>query len=143
LVYCTKKSGNPAANLNDKPAVDLQPDLFAKVKRLDPELQHEISPESEKASKHFFFGGGGQRPFVPPSPQPSSALHFSDYSFWVHHTVNPDDWHLLTHAMASDFSFAWQFLSKITIGFWLRIKLHALKNLQLLCFFSNTHNDNA
>jgi hypothetical protein len=30
----------------------------------------------------------------------SSALHFSDYSLWVHHLVNR---HLLAHAMASDF----------------------------------------
>jgi hypothetical protein len=35
------------------------------------------------------------------------ALHFSDYSFWVHHLVNWDDRHLLAHAMASDFSDAW------------------------------------
>jgi hypothetical protein len=34
---------------------------------------------------------------------------FSDYSFWVHHLVNRDDRHLLAHAMASDFSVAWQF----------------------------------
>jgi hypothetical protein len=30
--------------------------------------------------------------------------------------------------MASDFSVAWQFLSKGTIGFSLQIKLHAPKN---------------
>jgi hypothetical protein len=36
----------------------------------------------------------------------SSALHF------VHHPVNQDDQHLLAHAMASDFSDAWQFLSE-------------------------------
>jgi hypothetical protein len=45
------------------------------------------------------------------------ALHFfSDYSFRVHHLVNQDDRHLLAHAMASDFSAAWQCLSKRTIG---------------------------
>jgi hypothetical protein len=38
----------------------------------------------------------------------SSTLHFSDYSFMVHHPVNRDDRHLLAHAMASDFSVAWQ-----------------------------------
>jgi hypothetical protein len=43
------------------------------------------------------------------------ALHFSDYSFWVHRHVNQDDRHLLENAMASDFSVAWQFLSKNTI----------------------------
>jgi hypothetical protein len=39
----------------------------------------------------------------------SSAPHFSDYSIWVHHPVNQDDRQLLAHAMASDFSVAWQF----------------------------------
>jgi hypothetical protein len=51
------------------------------------------------------------------SPQPSI---FFNYSFLVHHPVNPDDWHLLAHAMAADFSVAWQLLSKITIGFFMR-----------------------
>jgi hypothetical protein len=46
----------------------------------------------------------------------------------VHHLVNWDDWHLLAHAMASDFSAAWQCLSKRTF-FLLRIKLHALIRL--------------
>jgi hypothetical protein len=55
--------------------------------------------------------------------------NFSDYTFWVHHLVNWDDRHLLAHAMASDFSVAWQCLSKRTIGFLLRIKLHALIRL--------------
>jgi hypothetical protein len=35
----------------------------------------------------------------------------------VHHLVKRDDRHLLAHAMASDFSVAWQCLSKRTIGF--------------------------
>jgi hypothetical protein len=47
----------------------------------------------------------------------SSALHFFRLFFLVHHFVNQDDQHLLTHAMASDFSVAWQCLSKRTIGF--------------------------
>jgi hypothetical protein len=34
----------------------------------------------------------------------------------------------MAHAMASDFSVTWQFLSRKTIGFLLQIKLHALKN---------------
>jgi hypothetical protein len=34
---------------------------------------------------------------------------FSDYSFLVHHPVNRDDQKLLAHAMASDFTVAWQF----------------------------------
>jgi hypothetical protein len=41
----------------------------------------------------------------------------------VYHPVNQDDWQLLAHAMASDFTVAWQFLLNRTIG--LRIKLHA------------------
>jgi hypothetical protein len=54
-------------------------------------------------------------------PQPLVPLlllgppFFSDYSFWIHHLVNWDDRHLLAHAMASDFSFAWQCLSKRTV----------------------------
>jgi hypothetical protein len=51
---------------------------------------------------------------------------FSYYSFWVQHLVNRDDRHLLALAMASDFSDTLQCLSKRTIGFSLRIKLHAL-----------------
>jgi hypothetical protein len=47
----------------------------------------------------------------------SSALHFFWLFFLVHHLVNQDDRHLLAHAMASDFSVAWQCLSKRTIGF--------------------------
>jgi hypothetical protein len=39
----------------------------------------------------------------------SSALHFCDYSFLVHHPLNWDDRHLLACAMVSDFSAAWQF----------------------------------
>jgi hypothetical protein len=56
----------------------------------------------------------------------SSALHFSNYNFLVHHPVNWDDRLLLACAMASDFSVAWQFSSMRTIGFSLRIKLNAL-----------------
>jgi hypothetical protein len=37
------------------------------------------------------------------------ALHFSDYSFLVHHPVNRDDQHLLAHALASDFTVTWQY----------------------------------
>jgi hypothetical protein len=51
------------------------------------------------------------------------ALHFSNYSFWVHRLVNWDDRQLLAHAMASDFSVIWQCLSKRTF-FLLWIKLH-------------------
>jgi hypothetical protein len=59
----------------------------------------------------FFCFFLGQRPLGPP--------FFSDYSFWVHHLVNRDDRHLLAHALASDFSAAWQCLSKRTIGFFI------------------------
>jgi hypothetical protein len=47
----------------------------------------------------------------------SLALHFSNYSFWVHRLVNWDDRQLLAHAMASDFSVIWQCLSKRTFFF--------------------------
>jgi hypothetical protein len=57
------------------------------------------------------------------SSSSSSALHFSDYSFRVHHLVNRHDRQLLAHAMASDFSVALQCLSKRTIGFLLWNKL--------------------
>jgi hypothetical protein len=40
--------------------------------------------------------------------------------FLVQHPVNQDDRHLLAHAMASDLSVAWQFLSKRTIGFFVK-----------------------
>jgi hypothetical protein len=73
-----------------------------------------------KMSVNFFFWSA--TPCASPPPWPSI---FSDYSFWVHHLVNQDDRQLLAHAMASDFSVAWQCLSKRTIGFLLRIKLHA------------------
>jgi hypothetical protein len=53
-------------------------------------------------------------PCASPPPRPSIL---SDYSFRIHHPVNRDDPHLLAHAMASDFSVTWQFLSKRTIVF--------------------------
>jgi hypothetical protein len=59
------------------------------------------------------FFSGSATPCASPPPRPSI---FSDYSFWVHHPVNRDDRQLLTHAMASDFSAAWQCLSKRTIA---------------------------
>jgi hypothetical protein len=52
--------------------------------------------------------------------------------FGVHHLVNQDDRHFHAHAMASDYSVAWQFLSKRTIGFSLRIKLPSWKDC-LVC----------
>jgi hypothetical protein len=48
-------------------------------------------------------------PIGPPPPGPSI---FSDYSFLVHHPVNQDDWHLLAHAMASDFTVACQYYQR-------------------------------
>jgi hypothetical protein len=74
----------------------------------------------------FCFFGGSATPCASPPPRPSI---FSDYSFGVHHPVNRNVRHLLARAMASDFSFAWQFLSKKTISFLLWIKLHALIRL--------------
>jgi hypothetical protein len=49
----------------------------------------------------FFLGGGVSDPLCLFS---SSALHFSNYSFWIYHPVNWDDWHILAHAIASDFA---------------------------------------
>jgi hypothetical protein len=46
---------------------------------------------------------------------------FSNSSFWVNHPVNREDQHLLAHAMASDFSVTWQFLSNRAIGLSLQI----------------------
>jgi hypothetical protein len=63
---------------------------------------------------------------VPKTKNELQKKSFSDYSFWVHRLVNRDDRHLLAHAMSSDFSVAWQCLSKRTIGFSLQIKLHAI-----------------
>jgi hypothetical protein len=61
---------------------------------------------------------------------------FSDYSFWVHHLVNPDDWHLLAHAKASDFSVAWQCLSKRTMFFCYGSNSTPLKKVYLLYIVS-------
>jgi hypothetical protein len=55
----------------------------------------------------------------------------TDYSFCIPHPVNRDDQHLLAHALASDISVTWQFLSKRTLGFLLRIKLHAHEHFSL------------
>jgi hypothetical protein len=56
-------------------------------------------------SQSKFFGGSTT---TCASPPPRSYI-FSNYSFWVHHPVNCDDQHLLAHAMASDFTVAWQY----------------------------------
>jgi hypothetical protein len=69
----------------------------------------------------FFFGS-----VTPCASPPLRPFIFSSHSFLVHHPVNRDDRHLLSHAMASDFTVAWQCSSKRTICFFpLRIKLHA------------------
>jgi hypothetical protein len=76
-----------------------------------------------KIVDHFFVLGSAT-PCASPPPRPAI---FSNCSFWIHHLVNRNDHHLLAHAMASDFSVTWQFLSKRIIGFSLRIKLHPQK----------------
>jgi hypothetical protein len=66
----------------------------------------------------------------------SNPLHLSSYSallfcqlfFFVHHPLNLDDQHLLAHSMATDFTVAWQFFSKITFVF-LWTEFHALNLL--------------
>jgi hypothetical protein len=74
----------------------------------------------------FLFGSA-----TPSASPPLWPSIFSDYSFWVHRLVNWDGRHLLAHAMASDFSVAWQCLWMRTIVFLLQIKLHAQEPLIL------------
>jgi hypothetical protein len=69
----------------------------------------------------LFCGSATPCAVLPPWPS-----IYSDYSFCVHHPANFDDWHLLAHAMASDFSVAWQFFLKRPIDFSLPMKLYAL-----------------
>jgi hypothetical protein len=66
---------------------------------------------TQPISLNFFLSA---TPCASPPPWPSI---FSNYSFGIHQPVNQDDQRLLAHAMASDFSVAWQFLSKRTIIF--------------------------
>jgi hypothetical protein len=63
-------------------------------------------------TKHDFGGASG------PLCLSSSALHFSYYSFLVHHPVNQDDRHLLACAMASDSTVAWQFSQREQLFFY-------------------------
>jgi hypothetical protein len=58
---------------------------------------------------NLFIYFGSATPCASPPPRPSIL-------FWLL-IVNRDDWNLLAHAMASDFSVTWQCLSKRTIGF--------------------------
>jgi hypothetical protein len=82
---------------------------FCKFRRIGPR-----SMIFHQAALEFVYVGffGSATPCASPPPWPSN---FSNYSFWVH----PDDRHLLAHAMASDFSVAWQLLSKLTIVFFI------------------------
>jgi hypothetical protein len=60
----------------------------------------------------FFVGGGAFAPLLLLGPP------LFNHSFQVHHPVNRDDQqHLLAHAMTSDFSVEWEFLTKRAIGF--------------------------
>jgi hypothetical protein len=59
--------------------------------------------------EHFFFWSA-----TPCASPPAWPSIFSDYSFWVHHLFNQYDWHLLAHAISTDFSTARQCLSKRT-----------------------------
>jgi hypothetical protein len=63
----------------------------------------------------YVFLGGSVAPCACPPPRPSI---FFDYSFHVHHPVNREDRHLLSHAMASDFSVAWQSICMLKISKW-------------------------
>jgi hypothetical protein len=54
---------------------------------------------------------------TPCASPPSCAPIFYNYYFLVHHPVNPDDQRLLAHAMASDFTAAWQFSQREQLVF--------------------------
>jgi hypothetical protein len=54
------------------------------------------------------WGGEGVSGTSYASPPPCPSI-FSNYSLIVHHPVNRDDRHLLAHAMASNFTVAWQY----------------------------------
>jgi hypothetical protein len=89
--------------------------LLSKLRRSSPSNRH-----SSNTQVYVLFGnnppiffGGSATPCASPPRWPSI---FSDHSFWIHHPVHQDDRHLLAHAVASDFSATWQFLSKRTIG---------------------------
>jgi hypothetical protein len=75
LASCTSEKRGP---------MDLKyPDLCVKV----------------QISFHFIFGLSDSMCL-----SSSLALHFSDYSFLIHHPINWDDWHLFANAMACDFT---------------------------------------
>jgi hypothetical protein len=94
-------------------------------------LQSKLRKKYLSMIQCFFGGGGGGGEFCNPLFLSSSlALQFSQYSFLVHHPINPDDRHLLTHAMASDFSVTWQFSQIKHLFLLLWIKLHALSMIQ-------------
>jgi hypothetical protein len=64
--------------------------------------------KSMSSTERSTFFWGGQQPLVPLL----LLGHFFPLLFCVHHPANRDDWHLLAHAMVSDFSVAWPELGK-------------------------------
>jgi hypothetical protein len=70
-----------------------------------------LNPESKPSANLDFLGVSD-----PLCLFSSLALHFSNYCFLVHH-VNQDDWHHLAHAMASDFTVAWQYSQREQLVF--------------------------
>jgi hypothetical protein len=91
--------------------------------------------------------GGGVESATPctfPPPWPSI---FSNDSFLVQHPVNGDDRHLHAHAMASDFTVAWQFSQSdqffIFVLLWIKtpcpgtdvmiLPKHLAKNIAVFC----------
>jgi hypothetical protein len=69
------------------------------------------------------------------SPPPRPSIFFI-IPFRVHHLVNQDDWHLLALAMASDFSVAWQCLSKRTIVFFVTDQTPRRNSTSFICYCS-------
>jgi hypothetical protein len=63
---------------------------------------------SGNPARYYGLGGEGVSGTSYASPPPCPSI-FSNYSLIVHHPVNRDDRHLLAHAMASNFTVAWQY----------------------------------
>jgi hypothetical protein len=83
--------------------------------------------------KLAFFGGGAVFPCAYPPPQPSIL---SDYYFLVHHPVNRDEWHILAHAMASDFTVTWQFSQREQLFFFFFFILDQTRRLLLSLLYN-------
>jgi hypothetical protein len=79
-----------------------------------------------------FLVKGASNPFVPLLILGPSF--FSGYSFLVHHPFNRHDQHLLAHALAFDFTVAWQFSHKEQLVFSLQISFFVLNEHKVVGF---------